>query len=92
MANQVDTTQVQQIASEWEKFVASQVTHLESFLSEMGKLENKGVAQMAVTWEEAGRYAKDALAQAEKVSGEWRKLGLEAARRTAQLVTPKQST
>jgi hypothetical protein len=92
MTNQVNTTQVQQIASEWEKFVASQVTHLESFLAEMGKLENKGVAQMAVTWEEAGRYAKDALAQAEKVSSEWRKLGLEAARRTAQLVTPKQST
>jgi hypothetical protein len=89
MVEQVKTTQVQQIASEWEKFVTSQVSHLESFLNEMGKLENKGVSQLLGTWEDAARYAKDSLAHAERVTGEWRKLALEAARRTAQLVTPK---
>ena len=91
MADPVLTTQVQQIASEWEKFVASQLTYLESFFGEVAKLETKGVAQLVGAWDEAGRYAKDSLAQAEKVTGEWRKLGLEAARRTAQLVTPKHS-
>jgi hypothetical protein len=85
------TTQVQQIASEWTKFVNGQVTHLESLMSEMGKLENKGIGQLIGTFEEAGRYAKESLAQAERVSGEWRKLALEAARRGAQLLTPKQS-
>ena len=90
MAEPGKTTQVQQIASEWEKFVTGQVSHLESLLSEMAKLENKGIAQLIGTFEEAGRYAKESLAQAERVSGEWRKLALEAARRGAQLVTPKQ--
>lgn len=89
MADPVVTTHVQQIASEWEKIVSNQVSHLESFFGEMAKLETRGVAQLLGTWEEVGRYAKESLAQAEKVTGEWRKLGLEAARRTAQVITPK---
>jgi hypothetical protein len=90
MADTVKTTQVQQIAGEWEKFVASQMSHLESFFGEMAKLENKGITHLVGTWEDAGRYAKESLAQAERVSTEWRKLALEAARRTAQAVTQKQ--
>jgi hypothetical protein len=90
MADQTDFSQVQQIASEWEKFVGSQVANLESVLAELGKLESKGVAQLVGSLEEAGRYAKDSLSLAERVSGEWRNLALEAARRTATLFTPKQ--
>lgn len=91
MADPVNTTttHVQQIASEWQKIVARQLAHLETFLGEIEKLETKGVAQLIGTWDEVGRYAKDSLEQAEKVTGEWRKLGLEAARRTAELITPK---
>lgn len=90
MTDPVKTAQVQQIASEWEKFVAIQVSHMESFFQQMATLENTGTSQLLGTWEAAGRYARESLAQAERVSGEWRKLALEATRRTTQFVTPKQ--
>jgi hypothetical protein len=88
MADQVHGTQAQQIASEWEKFVTGQVATLETVLTEIGKLQAKGTAQAIASFEEAGRYAKESLAQVERVSGEWRKLALDAAQRTAQLFSP----
>lgn len=90
MAEQPKISQVQQITSEWEKFVGGQVANLEAAFGELAKLESKGVAQMVGGLEEAGRYAKDFLSVAERVHGEWRKLGLETARRAATLITPKQ--
>ncbi len=90
MADQPKSSQVQQLASEWEKFVSGQLANLESAFAEIGKLESKGVAQVVGSWEEAGRYAKDSLAVAERASGEFRKLALDAARRTATLLTPRQ--
>jgi hypothetical protein len=90
MADQPKISQVQQITSEWEKFVGGQMANLESALGELGKLESKGVAQMVGGFEEAGRFAKDYLGVAERVHGEWRKLAVETARRTATLLTPKQ--
>jgi hypothetical protein len=90
MAEEFKFTQVQQMAAEWQKVVAAQLANLENVLGELGKLEAKGVEQLVGTWEEAGRYAKDSLLQAEKIGGEWRKLGLEAARRAAQVIAPKQ--
>ena len=90
MAEQPRISQVQQIASEWEKLVGAQVANLESAFAELGKLESKGVAHVAGSLEEAGRTAKEVLAVAERVHGEWRKLAVETARRTATLLTPKQ--
>jgi hypothetical protein len=89
MADPVKNPQVQQIASEWEKFVANQVSHLESFFSQMSTLESMGTSQLLGTWEAAGRAARESLAQVERVSGEWRKLALEATRRTTQAAAPK---
>lgn len=90
MTEPAKSSQAQQIASEWEKFVATQMSHLEGFLGEIAKLETTGAAQLLGYWEDAGRYARESIAQAERVSAEWRKVALEAARRTAQAVTPKQ--
>ncbi len=89
MSNPNTESQVQQFASEWEKFVTSQVAHVESLLTEISKLEAKGFEKALTSFEEAGRYAKESVALAERVTGEWRKLALEATRRAAQLVTPR---
>lgn len=90
MADQPKISQAQQITSEWEKLVSGQVATLESAFAELGKLEGRGLAQVVGGLEEAGRYAKDSLAVAERVSGEFRKLALETVRRTATLLTPRQ--
>jgi hypothetical protein len=89
MAETVKTSQVQQIAGEWNKMVAEQVSRVESGLSELAKLESKARAQAVTGFEEAGRIAKESLALTEKVSAEWHKLFLEATRRTAALLTPE---
>jgi hypothetical protein len=88
MADQIKVTQVQQIASEWEKLVTGQVATLGTMLTELGKLQARGIAQALASFEEAGRYAKESFAVVEKVSTEWRKLALETAQKTAQLITP----
>lgn len=90
MADQPKISQAQQISSEWEKFIGGQVANFESAVSELGKLESKGLAQAVGSLEEAGRFARDYLAVAERVHGEWRKLAVETARRTATLLSPKQ--
>ncbi len=90
MAEQPKVSQTQQISAEWERFVGGQVAAFESALGEVGKLESRGVAQAVGSLEEAGRFARDYLAVAERVHGEWRKLALETARRTAALLVPRQ--
>ena len=90
MADQPKISQAQQITSEWEKLVGGQVAALESAFAEFGKLESRGIAQFVGGVDEAGRYAKDSLAAAERVTGEFRKLALETVRRTATLLTPRQ--
>lgn len=90
MAEQPKISQAQQTTSEWEKFVGGQVATFESTLTELAKLESKGVAQVVGGLEEAGRFTRDYLAVAERVHGEWRKLAVETARRAATLLSPRQ--
>jgi hypothetical protein len=89
MADPVKPPHVQQFTAEWEKFVTNQVSQLETWLGELAKLETTGASHVLGAWEDAGRCARESLAQAERVTAEWRKLALEATRRTAQAVTAK---
>jgi len=92
VADPIKTPQVQQIATEWEKLVATQVANLEAFFGQMTTLEGIASAQLLSTWEAAGRHARESLAQVERIGSEWRKLAVEAARRTTQAATPKSSS
>jgi len=88
MAETMKTSQVQQMTGEWSRMVAEQVSKVESGLGELAKLESKAVAQAVTGFEEAGRIAKESLALTEKASAEWRKLFLDATRRTDALLAP----
>ena len=88
MAETMKTSQVQQIAGEWSRMVSEQVSKVETGLAELAKLESKAVAQTVTGFEEAGRIAKESLALTEKASAEWRKLFLDATRRTAAFIAP----
>jgi hypothetical protein len=91
MADQTKNSQVQQFTTEWSRVMAEQVSRVESGLGELAKLETKTVAQTVTGLEEAGRYAKESLAFAEKASAEWRKLMLDATRRAAAIFAPAQN-
>jgi len=88
MADTIKISQVQQIAGEWSRMVSEQVSRVESGLGELAKLESKALAQAVTGFEEAGRIAKESLALTEKASAEWRKLFLDATRRTAAVLSP----
>jgi hypothetical protein len=84
----VKNSQVQQIVGEWSRMVSEHVSRVESGLGELAKFETKAVAQAVTGFEEAGRIAKESLAFTERATGEWRKLFLDATRRTAAILTP----
>ena len=88
MAETTKSSQVQQIVGEWSRMVSEQVSRVEAGLGELAKLENKAVAQAVTGFEEAGRIAKESLALTEKAGAEFRKLFLDATRRTAAMIAP----
>ena len=88
MAEATKSSQVQQIVGDWSKMVSEQVSRVETGLGELAKLESKAVAQAVTGFEEAGRIAKESLALTEKASAEFRKLFLDATRRTAAMIAP----
>jgi hypothetical protein len=88
MADGTKSSQVQQVVGEWSRMVSEQVSRVETGLGELAKLESKAVAQAVTGFEEAGRIAKESLALTEKASAEFRKLFLDATRRTAAMIAP----
>jgi hypothetical protein len=88
MAETGKVSQAQQFVGEWSRMVSEQVSRVESGLGELAKLETKAVAQAVTGFEEAGRIAKESLSFTEKATAEWRKLFLDATRRTAAILTP----
>jgi len=81
--------QTQKISPAVEKLIADQTARFEAAVAELGKLQNKGVAQMNEFVEGATRVAHEQLAFAEQLGGEWRKLVLAATRSAADLFAPK---
>ena len=91
MADENRFEHVQQWAQSWEQFVKDTAGRVETALAELGTVQARSVAQLVTGLDEAGRYAKEGLAFAERAGGEWRKVAIEATRRTAQILTPKLS-
>jgi len=91
MAEQQKVSQAQQFTPDWTKIVADQVSRVEAGLGELAKLESKSMAQAVSGLEESARYARESLAFAEKASAEWRKLVIDATRRTAAFFAPEKA-
>lgn len=88
MPETLKNSQAQHIAGEWSRMVAEQVSRVELGLGELAKLESKALAQAVTGFDEAGRIAKESMALTERATAEWRKLFLDATRRTAAILAP----
>ena len=86
MAEQT-TSQTQQIKDNFRKAVTDHAERVDSVFSEMGKLEEKGLEQAAAQLDEVARLTKVSLAYASELTAQWRKLWVDAARRTAEMVS-----
>ena len=69
----------------WKRMVDEQTGRIESIYAEMAKVEDKGLAQMNAAIDESARLVKDSFAWYTELSAEWRKMTLDATRRSAEL-------
>jgi hypothetical protein len=82
-------TQAAKVTSAVEKVIADFGARVETAVSELNKLQAKGVEQAQTVIETATRVTQEQIAFAEQVGGEWRKLVLAATRSATELFTPK---
>ena len=72
-----------------EKVISDQASRLETAVSELNKLQSKSLEQVSALVESATRAAKEQIAFAEQIGGEWRKLVLAATKSATELFVPK---
>ena len=82
-------SKTQQITSAVEKVITEQASRVETAVSELNKLQSKGLEQVSALFESATRNAKEQVAFAEQIGGEWRKLVLAATKNAAGFFAPK---
>src|SRR5260370_32652359 len=84
-------SQAQQVTQFWQKAVAEQLSLVESFYEQLGKVQGNGIAQINSNIDDATRLAKQAFTQGEQLVGQWRKLLLETAKRATEAITPSKA-
>jgi len=82
-------TQTQQAFDAWKKVVDENIARMGSMYEELAKFEGKGVDQARTAIDEFSKLCKESLSYATQFSSEWRRVSLEATRRTAELMTPR---
>jgi len=82
-------SQIEQAANSFEKAVAEHAARLETTVSELQKLQSKGVAQASVLFEDFARAAREQVAFAEQLGGEWRKMVLASVKSASEIFAPK---
>lgn len=71
----------------WKKVIEEQISRMSAVYEEFAKLEGKGLQQARNSIDEVSKAMKDSITYANEYSSEWRRLTLDAARRTAELIT-----
>jgi len=82
-------SQQQQALDAWKKVVDENISRMGSLYEEMAKFEGKGLEQARSAIDEFSKLMKESLSYATQYSGEWRKAVLEASRRTAEMLKPR---
>ncbi|HEY4730466.1 MAG TPA: hypothetical protein VN177_00935 [Myxococcales bacterium] len=82
-------SKTQQVTNAVEKVISDQASRLETAVSELNKLQSKSLEQVSALVESATRAAKEQIAFAEQIGGEWRKLVLAATKNATELFVPK---
>lgn len=84
-------TQVQQVTNSIEKAIGEQSSRIEAAIGEVNKLQTEGLNQAGVFMENALRMAKEQVAFADQITGEWRKLVLATTRSAAEVFAAKKA-
>jgi hypothetical protein len=71
----------------WKKLVDEQMARVSSMYEEFARFEDKGLERTRAAVDEMAKLVKDSVAYAGQYAAEWRRVSLEAAKRTADLMT-----
>ena len=80
-----DSSQVQQAVGMWRKAFEDHTTRVAALYEEMNRVEQRAVEQANGAVDEVAKMTRETLAYGSQLAAEWRKLSLEATRRTAEL-------
>lgn len=81
-------TQPQQFFEMWTAAAKEQTARMEQLNAEMAKLQGQNVERAQQAIDECAKLMKESLSYALTLSNDWRKLGIEITRKTAQGMTP----
>ena len=76
----------QQIADFWTKAFTDHVSRIETFSTEIEKLQEKAAEQASANLDENARLAKESIAYTNELAAAWRKLALDGTQRTADIM------
>lgn len=77
----------QTFVDQWKKSLEDQAARIESAQEEMASFERKQMEQMVHGVEEMSRLFKEGINYSSQLSEQWRKMSLEAMRRTTAMMT-----
>lgn len=86
---QSQQTAVFPFADSFKKLADEQVARATSMLDELGKLEAASMEQAQASIRELSRLAQESLAYGAKLSAEWRRLTLDAAKNGSSFFKPR---
>lgn len=81
--------QSQQFLDLWVKSTQEQIARMDQMAEQLHKVQGQAVDRTREAIDESARLMKESLAYSVQLSSEWRKVTLEATKKTADLYTPK---
>ena len=80
------TSQVRETAqAAWKKMVDDHLARVELACAEVGRLQDQALAQNHKAIDDMAKLSRDSVEYAGQLAAEWRKLTLDATRKTAEL-------
>lgn len=83
------TSQVHNVQAFWTKAFEETVNRTNAVYAEIGKVDTKTTEQVGQMVDEAAKLTKESIAYSSALATEWRRLSLEAVKRTADMFAVK---
>ena len=83
------SSQVREASHAWKKMVDEQIARTELMYGEVARLQEQNLEQSRHAVDEMAKLTKDSLNYFAQLSAEWRKLTLDAAKKSADFLSPQ---
>lgn len=82
-----ENVQLQQVQAFWKKSMDDALARTTAFYDELAKMETKRNEQATQVVDELAKLTKESFAYASALNAEWRRLSLEAVKRSSEMFT-----